>query len=85
MSLKDIVKNESIMDVLTFLGPTSDYRKLDRLYAYNNFEAISSGELSSSYDKLFQTGVLKDQNGKVVKGPNWKEPKFVTEKKYGIK
>ncbi|MEF3107702.1 immunity protein [Raoultella sp. WB_B2P2-3] len=85
MSLKDIVKNESIADVLTFLGLTSDYRKLDRLYTYNNFEAIASGELSSVYDKLFRTGVLQDQDGKVVKGPNWKEPKFVTEKKYGIK
>lgn len=84
MSLKDIVKNESIVDVLTFLGPTSDYRKLDRLYTYNRFEAIASGELSFVYDELFRKGVLKDQNGKAVKGPNWKEPKFVTEKKYGI-
>lgn len=84
MSLKDIVKNENIEDVLTFLGPTSDYRKLDRLYTYNRFEAITSGELSSVYDELFRKGVLQDQNGKVVKGPNWKAPKFVTEKKYGI-
>ncbi|QPI34063.1 immunity protein [Serratia sp. CMO1] len=84
MPLKDIVKNESVEDVLTFLGPTADYRKLDRLYTYNRFDAISSGELSSTYDALFQKGVLQDQNGKVVKGPNWKEPKFVAEKKYGI-
>ncbi|HGM6700008.1 TPA: immunity protein [Serratia marcescens] len=84
MPLKDIAKNESVEDVLTFLGPTADYRKLDRLYTYNRFDAISSGELSSTYDALFQKGVLQDQNGKVVKGPNWKEPKFVTEKKYGI-
>ncbi|MBH1919786.1 immunity protein [Serratia marcescens] len=84
MPLKDIVKNESVEDVLTFLGPTSDYRKLDRLYTYNRFDAISSGELSSTYDALLQKGVLQDQNGKVVKGPNWKEPKFVAEKKYGI-
>ncbi|CAI0920257.1 immunity protein [Serratia entomophila] len=84
MSLKDIVKNETIEDVLTFLGPTSDYRKLDQLYTYNRFDAITSGELSSTYDALFRKGVLQDQSGKVVKGPNWKEPTFVTEKKYGI-
>ncbi|QTF08219.1 immunity protein [Brenneria izadpanahii] len=79
MSLSDIVKNESVEDVLTFLGPTSDYRKLDRLYTYNRFEVISSGELSFAYDELLRKGVLQDQNGKVVKGPNWKEPRFVTE------
>lgn len=84
MSLKDIIKYESVEDVLTFLGPTSDYRKLDRLYTYNRFDVISSGELSSTYDNLFKKGVLQDKNGKVIKGPNWKEPAFVTEKKYGI-
>ena len=84
MDLTDIVKNESIEDVLTFLGPTSDYRKLDRLYTYNRFEVVTNGELSSVYEKLFQNGVLQDLNGKVVKGPNWKVPAFVTEKKYGI-
>ncbi|MGO4745159.1 immunity protein [Serratia quinivorans] len=84
MSLKEIIKNESVEDVLTFLGPTSDYRKLDRLFTYNRFDVITSGELSAKYDDLFKKGVLQDQDGKVVKGPNWKEPKFVTEKKYGI-
>ncbi|WP_199637954.1 immunity protein [Serratia sp. PAMC26656] len=84
MSLKEIVKNESVEDVLTFLGPTSDYRKLDRLFTYNKIEVITSGELSARYDDLLKRGVLQDQNGKVVKGPNWKAPQFVTEKKYGI-
>lgn len=41
MSLKDIIKNESMDDVLIFLAPTSDYRKLDRLYIYNRFDVIS--------------------------------------------
>ncbi|CAM3836171.1 immunity protein [Rouxiella silvae] len=84
MSLKDIIKNESVEDILTFLGPTSDYPKLDKLFTYNRYDVITSGELSSKYDELFRKGVLADQNGKVVKGPNWKTPKFVTEKKYGI-
>ncbi|AHY05456.1 immunity protein [Serratia plymuthica] len=84
MSLKEIIKNESVEDVLTFLGPTSDYRKLDILFTYNKIEVITSGELSARYDDLLKRGVLQDQNGKVVKGPNWTPPKFVTEKKYGI-
>ena len=85
MSLKEIIKNESVKDVLTFLGTTCDFRQLDRLYTYNRFEVVTSGELSSTYDELFEKGVFNEVNGKVVKGPNWKEPKFVTEKKYGIK
>ena len=84
MSLEDIIKNESIEDVLTLLAPNSDYRRLDRLYTYTRFEAITSGELSLTFDELFRKGVLQDKNGVIIKGPNWKEPKFVTEKKYGI-
>ncbi len=84
MSMKEIVKNESVEDVLTFLGPTSDYWQLDRLFTYYRFDVITSGELSAKYDELFEKGVLQDQNGSVVKGPNWQAPKFVTDKKYGI-
>ncbi|ELP1298565.1 TPA: immunity protein [Pseudomonas aeruginosa] len=84
MLLQDIVKNEDVEDVVTFLGLTSDYRKLDRLYTYSKPDVVISGELSEKYDELFRKGVLEEKNGKVIKGPNWKEPKFVTEKKYGI-
>ena len=84
MSLKDLVENESVSDVLTFLGPTSDYRKLDRLYTYNRFDVIASGELSSTYEELFKKGILQDNGGKTVKGPNWSPPQFVLDKKYGI-
>lgn len=84
MSLTAIVKNESVEDVVTFLGPTCDYIKLDKLFTYNRYDVISSGELSATYDELFRKGVLQDLNGQVVKGPNWKEPKFVTDNKYDI-
>lgn len=84
MSLAEIVKNESVEDILTFLGPTADYTKLDKLFTYNRHDVISSGELSATYDELFRKGVLQDLNGQAVKGPNWKEPQFVTDKKYGI-
>lgn len=84
MLLQDIVKNEAVEDVVTFLGLSSDYRKLDRLYTYNKPDVVISGELSEKYDELFRKGVLDEKDGKVIKGPNWKEPKFVTEKKYGI-
>ncbi|WP_233268339.1 immunity protein [Pantoea sp. BAV 3049] len=84
ISLTEIIKNESVEDVLSFLGPTSDYRKLDRLFTYNRIEVVTSGELAEKYDELFKTGVLQDHKGEVIKGPNWAPPAFVTEKKYGI-
>jgi hypothetical protein len=84
MSLKEIIKNESLEDVLTFLGPSCDYRKIDILFTYNRYDVISSGELFLKYDELFKRGILQDQNGKVVKGPNWKAPEFLSQKKYSI-
>lgn len=82
--MKEIIKNETLDDVLTVFALTSDYRQLDRLYTYTNFDVVSSGELSDKYNKLFHNGVLENKHGTVVKGPNWKEPQFVTEKKYGF-
>lgn len=55
------------------------------MYVSYKFEVISEGVLLSEYKKLFDNGELKyDSNKNVIKGPNWKEPAFVTQKKYGI-
>ncbi|MNF18810.1 hypothetical protein D3C80_2231350 [compost metagenome] len=46
-------------------------------------EAIRHGELQISYARLFEKGVLvKGEKGLSNKGPNWKAPQFVTEKRY---
>jgi hypothetical protein len=38
-----------------------------------------------AFEQLRQNGVVMWGDKMLVKkGPNWKEPKFVTEKKYGI-
>jgi len=37
------------------------------------------------FEKLREAGIVEWGDKMLVKkGPNWKEPKFVTEKKYGI-
>jgi hypothetical protein len=47
------------------------------------FEVIANGELLSTYARLFDEGVLANGDGPVaIKGPNWKEPDFVIEKRY---
>jgi len=48
-----------------------------------NHDAIRHGELESAYTRLIEAGVLANgEKGLAIKGPNWKAPKFVTEKKY---
>ncbi|MDQ9127383.1 hypothetical protein RDT67_13160 [Serratia fonticola] len=45
-----------------------------------------NGKLLQTYQRLLKEGKLVEKaNPHPEKGPNWKEPKFVTGKKYGIK
>lgn len=46
---------------------------------------ISNIELISIVKKMRENGDISfNGKGGYKKGPNWKEPRFVTEKKYGI-
>ncbi|EJB8386660.1 MULTISPECIES: immunity protein [Pseudomonas aeruginosa group] len=85
LNLEAIYKNESIEDVLLYFAPRTPYPSIDRMYVRYRFEAVASGELLRTHQRLFQEGKLK-KTGRPLpeKGPSWKEPKFVTEKKYGI-
>ena len=83
--IEEIIKNESVSDVLRYFGPGRHISKIDRMYVLYKFEVISEGLLLSEYKKLFDSEELKyDANKNVIKGPNWKEPTFVTQKKYDI-
>jgi len=84
-NIKEIILNESIADVLTALAPNSSQPRIDRLYSSYKFEALETGELWSTYEQLFTLGILaSDEKGHTIKGPNWKEPAFITEKKYTV-
>lgn len=84
-SIEEIIKNESVSDVLRYFGPGRHISKIDRMYVSYKFEVISEGILLSEYKKLFDNGELTyDFNKNVIKGPSWKEPDFVTQKKYDI-
>ncbi|MCY1177702.1 hypothetical protein D9M71_830320 [compost metagenome] len=85
-TIKDIIVNESVVDVLTALIPRSSYPRIDRLYVDYKFEVVANGELVSTFDKLFVDGVFAaGDNGRTIKGPNWVEPSFIATKKYAQK
>ncbi|EHP4083735.1 immunity protein [Salmonella enterica] len=85
LDLESIYKNESVEDVLLHFALHTPYQTIDRMYVNYKFEVVANGELLKTHQKLFKEGKLK-KTGKPLpeKGPNWKEPRFVTEKKYGI-
>ncbi|HDU4711202.1 TPA: immunity protein [Klebsiella aerogenes] len=85
LDLESIYKNESVEDVLLHFTLRTPYPSIDRMYVNYKFEVIEHGELLRTHQRLFDEGKLKNTGGPLPeKGPNWKEPKFVAEKKYGI-
>ncbi|WP_445179735.1 immunity protein [Pseudomonas sp. McL0111] len=82
-TVEQIVKNETIVDVLTAFGIGLAYPSLDRMIGRYRFEVIANGELLKTYAMLFEEGVLANGESPVaIKGPNWKAPQFVTENRY---
>jgi hypothetical protein len=81
--VEQIVKNESVEDVLTVFALGSAIPSLDRLFGRYRYEVIASGELPETYARLFEQGVLANGDGPVaVKGPNWRAPRFMTDNTY---
>lgn len=86
LDLKSIYQNESVEDVVLHFAPQTPYHCIDRMYVNYKFEVIGKGLLLRTYMRLVREGMLiENEKPLPEKGPNWKEPAFVTEKKYGIK
>lgn len=82
-TIEQIVKNESIEDIVSAFGLGMAYPSLDRMIGRYRFDVVANGELLRTYAKLFEEGILATGEGPVaIKGPNWKAPKFVLEKRY---
>lgn len=83
-----LFKNEKVEDIITFFAGFSKsigYPSMDRLFVRYRFSAIETGEFMNTFHELSEKGVvsLNDKMG-LVKGPNWEQPGFVTQRKYGI-
>ncbi|WP_223570179.1 hypothetical protein [Pseudomonas sp. BF-R-26] len=82
-TIKEIVKNESLEDIVTVFALLRSPPHLDMMIRRHNREAVQHGELEEAYTKLYEAGILVDgEKGLCIKGPNWKAPKFVIEKRY---
>ncbi|MGX0889661.1 hypothetical protein AB7M22_001669 [Pseudomonas sp. ADAK2 TE3594] len=82
-TVEQIVKNEPIEDVIAVFALNSALPSLDRMIRRHRQEGIASGDLLRIYTKLFEDGILARGEGPIaVKGPNWKDPEFVKERKY---
>lgn len=87
-----MVKNESMDDVILYLVSREEngigYPSMDRFFGrhkatekYDSYNIKLIHETKRLEDK---GSVFSGKSYSYKKGPNWKEPKFMTEKKYGI-
>ncbi|WP_244858248.1 hypothetical protein [Pseudomonas sp. PP3] len=82
-ALEQIVKNESVKDLLLVFAISLAFPSIDRLFGRYRFEVIANGELVRTYEQLFHDGVIAEGVAAIaVKGLNWDTPDFVTIKKY---
>ncbi|MCS3606939.1 immunity protein [Erwinia rhapontici] len=85
LDLEGIYQNESVEDVLLYFALRTPYQTIDLMYVQYKFEVAAERELLFTCQRLVKEGKLIETGKPLMeKGPNWKEPKFVTDKKYGI-
>ncbi|MBD8493990.1 immunity protein [Pseudomonas syringae] len=81
--VEEIVRNESVEDVLTVFALNMGIPRLDMMYGHYRKEVVLSGELFSVFQRLVNERVLASSGSwHSAKGPSWKAPAFVTEGKY---
>jgi hypothetical protein len=87
-TINDVIVSEEPRDVILFLTKNESgisYPRLDGLYNRNGWVKISNNfELLKLVSNMVNGGFIVDTGGGLKKGPNWKEPAFITEKKYSF-
>lgn len=82
-AVEQIVKLESVRDLLSVLAISLVFPSIDRLFGRYRFDVIANGELIRTYQRLFEENVLAECTGTVaIPGPNWAIPKFVSDRKH---
>lgn len=89
LDIKEIFENEQFSEIILFLSGRKDngisHPQLDGYFSMYSGNRLSNIELIALEASMREKGDLSSNGrGGYKKGPNWKEPKFVTEKKYGI-
>jgi len=86
-SIHDIVQNEEPVEVILSLvrGEGISHPRLDNLYNRNNWIFIGDNlQLIALIKKMRNEGLIQHGGNGYIKGPNWREPEFVTLKKYNL-
>ncbi|WBL71042.1 hypothetical protein [Serratia liquefaciens] len=85
---KSMIEKENVNDVISFFAGLTNgigYPQMDNFFVRYRFDVVGNGELLKVFEELREAGIVEWGDKMLVKkGPNWKAPKFVTEKKYGI-
>jgi hypothetical protein len=89
LNLENIIRNESVEDIILFFSSRSNgigYITMDGLFVRFRRSVIAEGELLMTSHRMLREKMIESRGHSMVyfKGPNWKEPAFMTEKKYGI-
>ncbi|AVJ16757.1 hypothetical protein CLM71_06235 [Serratia sp. MYb239] len=88
IDFKSMIEKESICDAVSFFAGSTrgiGYPQLDNFFVRYRFDVIGNGELLKVFEDMRSNGIVEwGEKMLVKKGPNWKAPAFVTEKKYGI-
>jgi len=88
LKVDEMFKNESAEDIVKMLATLKNapgFPQMDRLFSRHKWPNTSSYELILTYQRLLDTGVIQTDTslGRMRKGPNWTEPPFMTDKRYG--
>lgn len=88
IDFKSMVSEQNLVDIILFLVRKENgfgYPQMDRFFSRHKFSVIENGEFMRTFEQMRLKGEVElREKMLVVKGPNWKEPRFVTDKKYGI-
>lgn len=88
IDFKTMIEKESVSDVVSFFAGSTKgigYPQLDNFFVRYRFDVVGNGELLKTYERLRKAGIVEWGDKMLIKkGPNWKQPDFVKQKKYGI-
>ena len=87
-NIDELFKNEPTEEIIKMLATLKNapgYPQMDRLFSSHGWPNTSSYELILTYQRLLDTGVIQTETplGRMRIGPNWTEPVFMTDKRYG--
>lgn len=86
--IETIVLNEKPEEVILFLTKNVSgisFPRLDGIYNRANWAHVSDNwQLLCLVRKMSEAGLVSYSGSGIVRGPNWREPTFMVEKKYII-